>query len=200
MKGAAMVAGIVVGSIFGLLLLVAIGVGIWMFGVYNALVQLRNGVKNAWAQIDVQIKRRHDLIPNVVQTVKGYAAHERQTLEAVIQARNTAVDARKNKQIEDQIKAEGGLSTALARLMVVAEQYPNLKADAIFMSLKVELTETENRISFARQFYNDSVLQYNNLVQMFPSNWVAGMFKFVKEVFFEVTDEAERKAPEVRFV
>lgn len=195
-----MVAGIVVGSIFGLLLLVAIGVGIWMFGVYNALVQLRNGVKNAWAQIDVQIKRRHDLIPNVVQTVKGYAAHERQTLEAVIQARNTAVDARKNKQIEDQIKAEGGLSTALARLMVVAEQYPNLKADAIFMSLKVELTETENRISFARQFYNDSVLQYNNLVQMFPSNWVAGMFKFVKEVFFEVTDEAERKAPEVRFV
>ena len=171
-----------------------------MFGVYNALVQLRNGVKNAWAQIDVQIKRRHDLIPNVVQTVKGYAAHERQTLEAVIQARNTAVDARKNKQIEDQIKAEGGLSTALARLMVVAEQYPNLKADAIFMSLKVELTETENRISFARQFYNDSVLQYNNLVQMFPSNWVAGMFKFVKEVFFEVTDEAERKAPEVKFV
>jgi len=195
-----MVAGIVVGSIFGVILLLAIGIGVWMFGVYNALVQLRNGVKNAWAQIDVQIKRRHDLIPNVVQTVKGYAAHEHQTLEDVIQARNVAVDARKNKQIEDQIKAEGSLSTALARLMVVAEQYPNLKADTMFMSLKIELTETENRISFARQFYNDSVLQYNNLVQMFPSNWVAGMFKFAKEIFFEVKDEAERKAPEVKFV
>ncbi|HOO17129.1 MAG TPA: LemA family protein, partial [Phycisphaerae bacterium] len=131
---------------------------LWVIGTYNGLVRLRNQVKNAWAQIDVQLKRRHDLIPNLVETVKGYAKHERGTLDAVVQARARATGA---QTVDDRIRSEGELSQALGRLMVVVEAYPDLKANQNFLALQEELTSTENKISFARQFYNDSVMQYN---------------------------------------
>ncbi|MFA5375754.1 MAG: LemA family protein [Dehalococcoidia bacterium] len=187
--------GAIIGIVIGVIVLVLI---IWLFATYNGLVKLRNQTKNAWAQIDVQLKRRHDLIPNLVETVKGYAAHERQTLEAVIQARNTAVGA-VGKGVGEQAKAEGGLSGALSKLFAVAEQYPNLKANENFLALQEELSSTENKISFSRQFYNDSVLQYNNKTQMAPSNIVAGMFGFKSGEFFEVEAAAEREAPKVSF-
>ena len=187
--------GVIVGIVIAVIVLVLI---MWLFVTYNGLVKLRNQTKNAWSQIDVQLKRRHDLIPNLVETVKGYAAHERQTLEAVIQARNTAVSA-VGKGVGEQAKAEGGLSGALSRLFAVAEQYPNLKANENFLALQEELASTENKISFSRQFYNDSVLQYNNKTQMAPSNIVAGMFGFKAGEFFEVTAAEEREAPKVSF-
>jgi LemA protein len=165
---------------------------------YNGLVNLRNQVKNAWAQIDVQLKRRHDLIPNLVETVKGYMAHERQTLEAVTQARNLA-QSLSSAGAGERAKAEGELSSALARLLAVAENYPNLKANQNFLALQEELTSTENKISFSRQFYNDSVLRYNNKTQMFPSNMVAGMFSFKAGEFFETAAPAEREVPKVSF-
>ncbi len=165
---------------------------------YNGLVRLRNQTKNAWAQIDVQLKRRHDLIPNLVETVKGYAAHERETLEAVTQARNIAVGA-VGKGVGEQAKAEGELRGALARLLAVVEKYPDLKANQNFLALQEELTSTENKISFSRQYYNDSVLNYNNKIQMFPSNIIAGMFGFKTGEFFEVKAEEEREAPKVSF-
>jgi LemA protein len=187
--------GAIVGIVIGVIVLVLI---LWLFATYNGLVKLRNQTKNAWSQIDVQLKRRHDLIPNLVETVKGYAAHERQTLEAVIQARNTAVGA-VGKGVGEQAKAEGGLSGALSRLFAVAEQYPNLKANENFLALQEELSSTENKISFSRQFYNDSVLQYNNKTQMAPSNIVAGMFGFKAGEFFQVETPAEREVPKVSF-
>jgi LemA protein len=165
---------------------------------YNGLVNLRNQVKNAWAQIDVQLKRRHDLIPNLVETVKGYMGHERQTLEAVTQARNLA-QSLSSAGAGERAKAEGELGSALARLLAVAENYPNLKANENFLALQEELTSTENKISFSRQFYNDSVLRYNNKTQMFPSNMVAGMFAFKAGEFFETAAPAEREAPKVSF-
>jgi LemA protein len=187
--------GAIVGIVIGVIVLLLV---VWLFATYNGLVRLRNQTRNAWSQIDVQLKRRHDLIPNLVETVKGYAAHERQTLEAVIQARNTAVSA-VGKGVGEQAKAEGGLSGALAKLFAVAEQYPNLKANENFLALQEELTSTENKISFSRQFYNDSVLQYNNKTQMAPSNIVAGMFGFKAGEFFEVKGPEEREAPKVSF-
>jgi LemA protein len=169
-------------------------------GGYNALVRLRNQVKNAWAQIDVQLKRRHDLIPNLVETVKGYKTFERETLEAVTKARNVAVQASSTGAgAAERGKVEGELSGALARLMVVVEQYPDLKANQNFLALQEELTSTENKISFSRQFYNDSVLRYNNQTQVFPSNIIAGMFGFQGGEFFQVTSEAEREVPKVSF-
>jgi LemA protein len=167
-------------------------------GIYNSLVGLRNQVKNAWAQIDVQLKRRYDLIPNLVETVKGYAKHERATFEAVTQARNMA-QAGSNAGAAERGKLEGELSSALMRLLAVAEAYPELKANQNFLSLQEELTSTENKISFSRQFYNDSVLHYNNKTQMFPSNIVAGMAGFKHGEFFEVTIAEERAAPKVSF-
>ena len=167
-------------------------------GIYNGLVGARNQVKNAWAQIDVQLKRRHDLIPNLVETVKGYMQHERGTLEAVTNARTTAIKAA-DSGVAAQAKAEGELSQALGRLLAVAESYPDLKASQNFLALQEELTSTENKISFSRQFYNDSVLQFNNKTQMFPSNIVASMGGFKAGEFFEVTDTAERDAPKVSF-
>jgi LemA protein len=166
--------------------------------IYNKLVRLRNQVKNAWAQIDVQLKRRHDLIPNLVETVKGYMKHERETMEAVTKARTLAQQVASAGPGE-RGKAEGELSSALNRLLAVAEKYPDLKASQNFLSLQEELASTENKISFSRQFYNDSVLNYNNQTQMFPSNIVAGMAGFKASEFFEVTVAAEREAPKVSF-
>jgi LemA protein len=187
------------GTIVLIVILVLIIAGVLYFiGIFNALVRLRNQVKNAWSQIDVQLKRRHDLIPNLVETVKGYAAHERQTLEAVTQARNIAVGA-VGKGVGEQAKAEGELSGALSRLLAVVERYPDLKANQNFLALQEELTSTENKISFSRQFYNDSVLNYNNKIQMAPSNIVAGIFSFKAGEFFEVKAEEEREAPKVSF-
>jgi len=166
--------------------------------IYNKLVRLRNQVKNAWGQIDVQLKRRHDLIPNLVETVKGYMKHERETLEAVTKARNLAQKLT-SAGAGERGKVEGELSSALSRLLAVAEKYPDLKANQNFLALQEELASTENKISFSRQFYNDSVMQYNNQTQMFPSNVIAGMTGFKEGEFFEVTVAAEREAPAVSF-
>ncbi len=171
---------------------------VFLWRTYNGLVRLRNQVKNAWAQIDVQLKRRHDLIPNLVETVKGYASYERETLEAVTNARNLAQQA-VGKGVGSQAKAEGELSGALSKLLAVVENYPDLKANQNYLALQEELTSTENKISFSRQYYNDSVLGYNNKVQMVPSNIVAGMTGFKLGEFFEVTVGAEREVPKVSF-
>jgi LemA protein len=186
-----MVAPIIVGIVVVILI-------IFLIGNYNALVRLRNQVKNAWAQIDVQLKRRYDLIPNLVETAKGYMKHERETLEAVTKARNIAQQAT-SAGAGERAKVEGELSSALSRLLVVVERYPDLKANQNFLALQEELTSTENKISFSRQFYNDSVLRYNNKTHMFPSNVVASLFKFKEGEFFEVTLAAEREAPKVSF-
>ncbi len=169
-----------------------------LIAMYNGLVRLRNQVKNAWAQIDVQLKRRYDLIPNLVETVKGYMTHERETLEAVTQARNLAQQAA-SSGAGARSKAESGLSSALTRLLVVVERYPELKANQNFLALQEELTSTENKIGFSRQYYNDSVLRYNNKTQMFPSNIIAGMTGFKAEEFFEITVVEEKQAPKVSF-
>ena len=166
--------------------------------IFNGLVRLRNQVKNAWAQIDVQLKRRHDLIPNLIETVKGYMKYERATLEAITKARTLAQQASSAGPAE-RGKVEGELSTALNRLLAVAERYPDLKASQNFMALQEELASTENKISFSRQFYNDSVMQYNNQTQMFPSNIIAGMFGFGKRDFFQLEGAAEREVPKVSF-
>ncbi|MBF0569896.1 MAG: LemA family protein [Candidatus Omnitrophica bacterium] len=167
-----------------------------VIGIYNSLVQLRLSVQNAWSQIDIQLKRRHDLIPNLVETAKGYMAHERGTLENVTKARQMAVDA---SSIKDKLAAENMLTSTLRSLMAVAENYPNLKADQTMMRLMEELTSTENKIGFSRQFYNDETNRYNAQIQVFPNNILAGMFAFKAFDFFQVEDAAERKAPEVRF-
>jgi len=166
-------------------------------GMFNALVRLRNQVKNAWAQIDVQLKRRYDLIPNLVETAKGYMTHERETLEAVIKARQQAIDL--SGGIADQAKAENMLSQTLRSLFAVSENYPNLKANENFLALQEELTSTENKIGFSRQFYNDQVLSLNNKTEMFPSNIIAGMFNFKQAEFFELEEAEEREAPKVQF-
>jgi len=166
--------------------------------IYNGLVRRRNQVKNSWAQIDVQLKRRYDLIPNLVETAKGYMKHERETLEAVTKARNLAQQL-SSAGAGERAKAEGELSSVLSRLLAVVENYPDLKANQNFLALQEELASTENKISFSRQYYNDSVLRYNNQTQMFPSNIVAGMFGFKASEFFEVTLAAEREAPKVSF-
>jgi len=180
---------------FALLAVIAV-IAFWLIGAYNGLVRLKNQVKNAWAQIDVQLKRRHDLIPNLVETVKGYAGHEKTTLENVVKARGAAVQA---QGPQEQGKAEGMLSSALGRLMVVVEQYPDLKANQNFLALQEELTSTENKIGFSRQHYNDSVMTYNTRTESFPVNVIAGMFGFKGEEFFELEDEAAREAPKVAF-
>jgi len=167
-------------------------------GIYNTLVRKRNQVRNAWAQIDVQLKRRYDLIPNLVETAKGYMKHERETLEAVTNARNLAQQAGA-AGVGARAKVEGELSSVLSRLLAVAENYPDLKANQNFLALQEELSSTENKIGFSRQFYNDSVLRYNNQTQVFPSNVVAGMTGFKAEEFFEVTVAEEREAIKVSF-
>ncbi len=193
--------------ILGVLLLAAIVIGLWVAGIYNALVTLRNRFKNAFAQIDVQLKRRYDLIPNLVETAKGYLKHESSTLEAVIKARNTAYAASQTAAanpadagaMKGLLGAESGLAGALSRLMVVSEAYPDLKANQNMMQLTEELTSTENKISFARQAYNDSVMVYNTKRESFPTNILAGMFNFGEAQLFQIEDAAERAAPQVKF-
>ena len=179
----------------------------WGVGIYNGLVTARNAFKNAFAQIDVQLTRRYDLIPNLVEVAKGYLKHERETLEAVIQARAAAVSglaaAKANPGDPAAMAALGGAETglagALSRLMVVAEAYPDLKANQNMMQLTEELTSTENRIAFARQAYNDSVMAYNNKREVFPSNIIAAMFGFIAAALLEITDPGRREAPKVSF-
>ena len=188
---------------FGLAAIVAI----WAIGTYNGLVTLRNRFKNAFAQIDVQLKRRYDLIPNLVETAKGYLKHERETLEAVIAARNTAYAASKAAAanpadaaaMKSLMGAESGLMGALSRLMVVSEAYPDLKANQNMMQLTEELTSTENKISFARQAYNDAVMAYNTTREKFPANIAAGIFNFGEAQLFQIDNAAERNAPQVKF-
>jgi len=190
-----------------ILVLIAL-VAFWGIGVYNALVNLRNRIKNAFAQIDVQLKRRYDLIPNLVETAKGYLKHERETLEAVIKARNIAYTASQKaasdpadgQAMQTLAAAETGLAGALSRLMVVSEAYPDLKANQNMMQLTEELTSTENKIAFSRQAYNDQVLAYNTQAQSFPANIIAGMFQFKEASLLESTESPEeRKAPKVQF-
>jgi LemA protein len=177
----------------GLLIVVAV-IGIWMIGAYNKLIALRNQVANGWKQIDVQLKRRHDLIPNLVNAVKGAMDFEKGTLEAVIQARNSAVGASGVAQVA---KAEGELTQALGRLFALSENYPQLKATANIQQLQEELVSTENKIGFARQLYNDVATQYNTVQQQFPSNLVAGMARATPAELWEITDQAERAVPNV---
>jgi LemA protein len=168
--------------------------GGYFVGIYNSLVRKRNQKDNAWSQIDVQLKRRHDLVPNLVETVKGYAKHERETLEAVIQARNQAVAAQGPAAAG---QAEGILGAALGKLFALAEAYPDLKANQNFMLLQEELTSTENKIGFARQAYNDAATRYNNAREVFPANLVSG--GFARAELFEIVAPAEREAPKVSF-
>ncbi|KPK95547.1 hypothetical protein AMJ80_04965 [bacterium SM23_31] len=179
-----------------IVLVIIVIIALFFIGMYNALVRLRNRVRNAWSQIDVQLKRRHDLIPNLVETAKGYMKHELQTMESVTQARSRAMSA---ESVGDRAKAEGELSGAISKFFLVVENYPDLKANQNFLAVQEELTSTENKISFARQSYNDQVLFFNNKIQVFPSNVVAGMFNFKTEEFFEIEEEAERAAPKVDF-
>jgi LemA protein len=168
---------------------------LYVIATYNGLVRLRNRVENAWAQIDVQLKRRLDLIPNLVETVKGYAAHERQTLDAVVQARNAGLAAQGPQQ---EAKADNQITGALRQLFALSESYPDLKANQNFLGLQEELTATEGRVAYARQFYNDSVLNYNNKIQSFPAVVLAGAMKFTDREYFEA-EEGARETPKVQF-
>jgi LemA protein len=189
-----------------LLALIAI-LGVFAISIYNRLVNLRNRVKNAFAQIDVQLTRRHDLIPNLVEAVKGYMAHERETLEAVIQARNTAVaglktaaaDPSNAKAIQELAGAEAALTGTLGRLFALAEAYPELKANENVIQLQEELTSTENKVAFSRQAFNDAVLQYNNTRENFPNNLLAGFFNFEAAEFLQIESVEKREVPKVSF-
>ena len=176
--------GVMVVAVFGVI------------GIYNGLVSLRENVKNGFSQIDVQLKRRHDLIPNLVETAKGYLKHESSTLENVIKARQVAVDA---SSIKDKMQAENMLTSTLRSLFAVSENYPDLKANRNMMQLHEELTSTENKIGFARQYYNDEVNRLNVAVQAFPGNIIAGMFNFQKEDFFQLENPEEKNVPQVKF-
>jgi len=198
-------------SIALIILIIIAGIALFTamlaIGAYNGLVTLRNRFKNAFAQIDVQLKRRYDLIPNLVEVAKGYMKHESSTLEAVIAARNTAYAASKAAAanpadpatMKSLLSAESGLGGALSRLMVVSEQYPDLKANQNMMQLTEEMTSTENKISFARQAYNDAVMIFNTTRERFPTNLIAGMFNFAEAQLFQIENAAEREAPKVKF-
>jgi LemA protein len=178
------------------LVFVAVLVGLWFVFAYNGLVRLRNTVKNAWSQIDVQLKRRYDLIPNLVETVKGYAAHEKETFERVVKARQAGIAA---STVKDQAEAENMITGALRQLFALAEAYPDLKANQNFLALQEELSSTENKIGFARQYYNDTVQEYNTRQEVFPTNLVASMLGFQRAEFFEIDDATQREAPKVKF-
>ena len=176
-------------------LIIVVVLAVYLVSAYNVVIRKRNQIENAWSQIDVQLKRRLDLIPNLVETVKGYAAHEKETLDAVIQARNASVAA---STPGEQAKAENMLEGTLNRLFALGEAYPDLKANQNFLALQEELTATEGRVAYARQFYNDSVLGYNNKLQQFPTMYFAKMLHFERRQYFEA-DEAARTAPTVEF-
>ena len=193
--------------ILGIIAAIVVVIALWVVGIYNKLVALRNRFKNAFAQIDMQLKRRYDLIPNLVETAKGYLKHERETLEAVIKARNIAASAAEavasnpanGNAVKNLMGAEAGLGGALSRLMVVAEQYPDLKANQNMMQLTEELTTTENKVAFARQGFNDSVMIYNTTRETFPNVVFAGAFGFLPAELFQIEDASERNAPQVKF-
>ena len=189
------------------ILIILVGAVLFAISIYNRLVAGRNRFKNAFAQIDVQLTRRHDLIPNLVETAKGYIKHERETLEAVINARNTAVSGLKAaaadpsdpEAMKNLAQAEQGLTGALGRLFALSEAYPDLKANQNMMQLSEELTTTENKVAFARQAYNDSVMDYNTLRESFPNNFFAGWFSFRAAELLEIEDEVKREVPKVSF-
>lgn len=178
-----------------IILIIIVLILLYIGSTYNSFVVLRNRVKDQWAQIDVQLKRRFDLIPNLVETVKGYASHEKDTLEAVVKARNEYLSS---DTPEGKIEANNDLNKVVTKLFALAESYPELKADTSFRELQSTLTETEDKISYARQFYNDVVMKYNNKVEVFPSNIVAGMFGFKTSAYFNATEE-ERENVKVKF-
>lgn len=181
----------------GWILLIVLAVVVFgLIGIYNTLVTLRKRCDNGWAQIDVQLKRRYDLIPNLVETAKGYLKHEREVLENVTKARQQAINA---SGVKEQAQAENFLTQTLRSLFAVVENYPDLKANQNMLAVQEELVSTENKISFARQHYNDTVMTYNTRTEMFPSNMVAGMFGFSQREFFELEDEGQREAPKVNF-
>ncbi|HET6833994.1 MAG TPA: LemA family protein [Acidimicrobiales bacterium] len=178
-----------------IILVIVVLIGLYVVFSYNGLVSLRNRIENAWAQIDVQLKRRYDLIPNLVETVKGYASHERETLDAVIEARNAGMNA---SGPHDQAEAENQITGALKSLFALSEAYPDLKANQNFAQLQEELTGTEGRIAYARQFYNDTVYRYNTKIQSFPANILANSFRFSEREYFEADDES-RGPTQVQF-
>ncbi|MDG2031259.1 MAG: LemA family protein [Phycisphaerales bacterium] len=182
--------------VIGVIVLLVLVLGGWFFGMYNGLVRRRIASETAWSDIDVQLKRRHDLVPNLVNTVKGYASHEKETLENVIKARSQAVDANGPAA---SAQAEGMLSSALGKIFALSEAYPDLKANQNFLALQEELTSTENKIGFARTHYNRTTASYNEALQTIPTNIVAGMFSFQKRDLFELEDAAERNVPQVQF-
>ena len=181
--------------VLGIVLVVIVLLLIYVIATYNGLVQLRNRVRDQWSQIDIQLKRRFDLIPNLVETVKGYMSHEKDTLKEIVEARNTYTTATTH---EDAVKADTELTKSISKLFALAEAYPDLKANENFNSLQKELSETEDKISTARQFYSDTVLKYNDKIQMFPSSLIAGIFGFKEEKFFEAA-ETERENVKVSF-
>ena len=185
--------------IFGIIALVVIVlVIVWGVSAYNGLVTLRNRVKNGWSQIDVQLKQRADLIPNLVQTVKGYAAHESQVLTQVTQARANALQAAQSGDVQQRIQAENQLSRAIMNLQAVAEAYPQLQANQNFLDLQGQLKALEEKIAYARQFYNDVVQKYNTKIEVVPTNIIAGLFHFEQASYFQI-DEADRQVPQVSF-
>lgn len=189
-------AGIITAVVIAVIVIVLV---IVVISAYNKLVELRNKVKNGWSQIDVQLKRRFDLIPNLSETVKGYASHEKEIWNLFAEARGSYTKAAQSDSIAQAAKADQSLGQALSRLLIVQEQYPELKANSNFQTMMSDLKECEEKIQYARQFYNDIVLKYNNKVEMFPSNIIAGMFKFKAAEFFEVTEQSQKEAPQVKF-
>jgi LemA protein len=179
------------------LVVILAGLVLYVISLYNGLVRARNEVKSSWSSIDVQLKRRHDLIPNLLETVKGYAAHERGTLDALVKARQQAVSF--SGSVEERASVENALTQSLRSLFALAEAYPDLKANQNFLSLQEELAATENKIGFSRQYYNDAAMRYKNRVEMFPGNIIAGMTGFQAEPFFELEEPGERAVPEVKF-
>lgn len=184
--------------ILAIVIVVIIALVLWAVGAYNALVALRNRVKNGWAQIDVQLKQRADLIPNLVETVKGYAAHESQVFTQVTQARASALQAAQSGDVAQRIQAENQLSRAIMNLQAVAEAYPQLQANQNFLDLQAQLKTLEEKIAYARQFYNDVVQKYNTKIEVVPTNIIAGLFHFEQASYFQI-DEADRQAPQVKF-
>lgn len=188
--------GIIAGVVIALVVIVLV---VAFVKAYNKLVELRNKVKNGWSQIDVQLKRRFDLLPNLAETVKGYASHEKEIWDAFAEARGSYTRATQSDSVEAAAQANQSLGQALSRLLIVQEQYPELKANSNFQSMMAELRETEDKIQYARQFYNDVALKYNNKVEMFPSNIVAKMFNFKVAEFFEVANADQKEAPQIKF-